>query len=94
MRKFAVAAFLLLAAPAAAQMQCQPMAGFAKGAAEAGYEFVGQGVDEDGDTNFILWNPDKKTWLMVFVPQQRRDLVCAITGGRDFEKTDPKKGTI
>lgn len=94
MKKVALAAFLLLAAPAAAQQQCQSLKAFAAGAAERGFEFIGQGKDDDGDVNFVLWHPERKVWMIVFVPQQNKEMVCLVTGGRDFEKTDPKAGTF
>jgi len=83
MKKIAVAAFLLLAAPAAAQ-QCMPLSQFVAGVMNQGYEFAAQAKDGDGDQVSFLVNAATKNWIAVFVPQQAPHLACLFATGTEW----------
>lgn len=83
MKKLAVAAFLLLAAPAAAQ-QRMPLSTFVVGVMEQGYEFAAQAKDGDGDTVSFMVHKQTRNWIAVFVPQQAPHLACLMATGTEW----------
>jgi hypothetical protein len=90
MKKLAVAAFLLLAAPAAAQ-QCMPLSTFVTGVLDQGYEFAAQAKDGDGDSISFMVHKQTKNWIAVFVPQSAPHVACLLATGTEWSTS---KGAI
>jgi hypothetical protein len=86
MKKAATLAFLLLAAPAAAQ-NCLPLADFARAAVMRGYEPVMQAKDSDGDKVILLLNAKTGEWVQGYVPASAPEAFCIVVSGTEFKVT-------
>jgi hypothetical protein len=84
-------ASLLLSAPAEASPEnirsgCIPLGLFIKIVTESGYDFVATGIDNDGDKNVILYQPQTQEWLVAFFPTNSA-LACTLNRGTLFRVT-------
>jgi hypothetical protein len=86
MKKIALLALLLSAAPAAAQ-NCMPLADFARAAAMRGYEPVVQAKDSDGDKVIVALNAKTGEWVQGYIPASAPEAFCIMVSGTEFKVT-------
>ena len=86
MKKIALLALLLSAAPAAAQ-NCLPLADFARAAAMQGYEPVVQAKDSDGDKVVLAVKAQTGEWLQGYIPASAPEVFCILVSGTEFKVT-------